>query len=159
MTYGDSVANEHDDIWTQQVQERNAASALHGLKHIQKEEQTHPSEHNGAAMQSHGERMGTLSLMGRMLALALAGGGIAAGVDKFADDRQAAREGQWMADQFEGNDIRGDILAGQRSYQRRVAQAFADQQMRTALGTRKWQVARGAGPMGRRDGVQMRDAL
>ncbi len=68
MTYGDSVGNENrDDIWTQQVQARNAASTMHGLHTMHKTGQAHPSEYNGAAMQSHGERVSSMSLMRNML--------------------------------------------------------------------------------------------
>ena len=74
MTYGDNVGNENpDDLWMQEVGERNAASALHGLHTIHKSEQEHPSEHNGAAMQSEGERMGTLSMMRWFLIPAVVG--------------------------------------------------------------------------------------
>ncbi len=57
MTYGDIVGTENrDEIWTQQVQERNAANTLGGLHTMHKAEQAHPSAHSGAAMQSHGDR-------------------------------------------------------------------------------------------------------
>ena len=78
MTYGGGVGNEvPDDIWTQQVQGRNAESALHGLHTMHKAEQQHPSEHNGAAMPSAGERMSAMTVMRNMLPLAI--GAAAAG--------------------------------------------------------------------------------
>ena len=102
MTYGDNVGNENrDEIWTQQVKERNAANTLGGLHAMYKAEQTHPSEHNGAAMQSPGERMGTMSLMRNMLPLALAGGAVAA--NQVYQNRQAQGQAQWMQNQLAQN--------------------------------------------------------
>ena len=71
MTYGYNVGNEgRDDIWTQEVQERSAASTLHGLHTMHKAEQAHPSEHNGAAMQSPEARRESMSAMSGLMRMA-----------------------------------------------------------------------------------------
>ena len=81
MTYGDSVDTDApDEIWTQQVQEQNGASTLHGLHTIHKTEQEHPSVHNGAAMQSPEARKGEqVSWMGMLARAAIPVGAIALG--------------------------------------------------------------------------------
>ena len=46
MTYGDSVFRySPDEIWGQQIQARNAASRLHGLRTIYNSEQEDPRAH------------------------------------------------------------------------------------------------------------------
>ena len=118
MTYGDSVGNENPDtIWTAEVQARNAASALNGLQTLSKQE--HPSQHNGAAMQSEGERMSTLTMMRNMLPLAAIGGA-----------ELYRRNRNWHQQRAQADDARAAALqtAQHASFQR---QAEASRRART----------------------------